>query len=408
MLLYPAIIVISLILSFFFSGTETAFVALNKVRLEIWRRRRKQLANLILPFIRDPERFLYTTLIGNNIFNIAFASFATAYFNLYLEPGFTWLLIVCITLLAGEILPKTIFVSVADWVVGYLIYPLRFFYRLFTPLIWLVSRISELLLRWFGIARGQIVHVFSSSDIEHLLHLGKESVLRRDPIHGQFLDGVLNLKNLWVRDAMVPRSRMIMIPIEIERDDLVDIICQSGHSRLPVYSEDPENIIGYVASKDLFWEEKPLQELIRPVMLVPETKRAMELIGEFRESDASLAIVVDEYGAITGLVTTYDLVEHLYGGIEDPRNPKSKMMVQLKDNVWRVNAQVNIDDLRETIGEVLPEGPYSTVSGFMLDRLNHIPRRGESVLYGRAKLTVTSATRRRVEYVRLELRKDDW
>lgn len=397
------IIIVSLLMSFFFSGSETAFVSVNKVRVEVWRRHQERFANILLDFVKNPEKFIYTTLIGNNIFNVAFASFATIYFNNYLRPEVTLVLLIMVTLMIGEIIPKTVARSLSDVVVRKVVFPLRFFFLLFKPLIWLVSRISESLLTLIGYQRDELRLFFSDKDIKILLTESQNMVKQNDPVEGEVLSGILNLKELWVRDAMVPRTEIIAVPDTVSLDEVKKVFKKYGFTRLPVYHKALDNIIGVVYLKDLFLEPNTVKEMVRQVMFVPESKRCSELLKDFRENNVSIAVVIDEYGGTAGLITTEDLVEELFGEIEDEDDEQEVMYRQIDEKTYRVNARIEVDKLNELFDNRFPEGEYETLAGFLLAHLGHIPRRDETLEFGDLKMTVTSATRLKIQWVKIRV-----
>ncbi len=401
---YIIIISVSLALSFFFSGTETAFISVNKVRVEVWRRRKERIANIILPFLKNPEIFLYTTLIGNNIFNVAFATLATIYFSNFLSEQLTWLIIVLLTLFFGEIIPKTVFRSLADWVVRFIAYPLKGFYYLFLPLSWVISKISEMILSIFGYKKEEVRLFFSEKDIEILLN-ESQSVFNSpgEPVSGNVLSGILSLKELWVRDAMVPRTEIIAVENTISLTELKRIFQKHGHTKLPIYEDTLDNIIGVVFLKDIFQEPESVQELIREVLFVPESKRCSNLLSEFRAKNISIAVVIDEYGGTAGLITTEDLVEELFGDIEDEHDGREIMVRQLDEKNYRVNARIEIEKLNDELNLEIPGGDYETLAGFLITKTGHIPRRDEKILHEGIKMIVTSATRRKVQWLKITL-----
>jgi len=403
MILYLTIIIVSLILSFYFSGTETAFVSVNRVRVELWRRNRMRVAEIILGFLKKPEKLLYTTLVGNNIFNVAFASYATVYFNNYFDPGITWLLILFLTLFIGEIIPKTIFRSLADWVVRWIAYPLNFFYYLFFPFIWLVSKISESILRSVGLSKSELKSFFSKKDIEILIQESQGMMSTKDMQEKEILGRVLHLREMRVRDAMVPRTDIVAVPEDISIRELIKIFQKSGHTKLPVYQDNLDNIIGVVFMKDLFFQPRSVQEIIRPILMVPETKRASELLKEFRENNVTIAIVIDEYGGTAGLVTNEDLMEELFGEIEDEYDFQEVLYRQIAPKTYSVSARIEIERLNEALGLDLPEGDYETLGGFLLCHMGHIPRREEVFEYRGIRFVITKATRRKIEWVKIIL-----
>ncbi len=396
------VIIVSLILSFFFAGTEQAFISVNRVRIELWRRQKLPFANLIADFLRHPERFIYTTLVGNNIANVAFASFATVYFRNYLGQELTWLMVTSLTFLVGEIIPKTVFRSLADWIVRRIAPILQFFYYVFWPMIWVVNQISRFLLKLFHYQEKEYEEFFTQRDVE-ILFRESHNRAHLEKSEAEFLQRILRLRHLKVRDVMIPRTEIVAVPENTSIKELIEVIHKSGHTKIPVYRENLDNIIGIVFLNDLFLRPKTLQEIIHPVMFVPETKAGTELLTEFRKNNTSIAIVVDEYGGTAGLVTIEDLVEELVGEIEDEFDEIERLIRKTGERTYSVNVRIELDKLEEVLGISLPRGDYETLAGFILNYLGHIPRRDEKFEYNGIKFVVTRATPRKIEWVRITL-----
>jgi putative hemolysin len=241
------IILISLFFTFYFSGTETAFITVNKVRIEVWRRQKKKVGEIITKFIKKPERFIYTTLVGNNLANIAFASFTTVYLNKYIDQKLSWLFITTLTVLWGEIIPKTFFRSLADWIILKVAYPLEFFYHFFKPIIWFVSSVSGTILKLFGQEADEIKAFFSKKDIEILLQESKDFVdLEKE--HVAILDRILRLKDIQVREIMVPRTEIVAIDDRSSLEDCIQILVKSEFTKIPVFHKELDNVTGIIYS----------------------------------------------------------------------------------------------------------------------------------------------------------------
>ncbi len=404
--MYLTIIIVSLLMSFYFSGTETAFVSLNKVRVELWRRQKKRIAKIVYPFIRKPEKFIYTTLIGNNIFNVAFASLATLYFNQFFDPEIGWIFIVILTLIIGEILPKTIFRSLADWLIQYIAPPLRLFYIIFLPIIWVVSGIAEMLLRLAGLKNHEVQKFFSSQDIEILLN-ESQSLTDVNKSSGKYLKRALNFRYMRVKEVMVPLTDMVAVEESITLDELFKTFQECGHSKLPVYRKHIDQIIGVIFLKDLFQNPTDVKSLIRDVMFVPETKRCSELLSIFKQNNISIAIVFDEYGGIAGMVTVTDLVNKLFGEMEVVESSPDFMIRKISKNAWIVNARIDLDELNEKLQTEFPEGDYETLAGFLLAQYGRIPRVNESIEINGFKFIITNASKRRIHHVKIIKMKAD-
>jgi CBS domain containing-hemolysin-like protein len=372
-----SISLVALALSFYFSGTETAFISVNRVRIELWRRKKSKTAELIVRFLRQPENFIYTTLIGNNLANIAFATYATLYFHRFLDKKITWLIITVITILFGEIIPKTLFRSLADWVIRKVAPLLYFFYFLFQPIIWIIRWISGLILNLFRHSSSEISDFFSKKDVEVLIK-ESQNYVSLEQVENIFLTRLLDLKQLHVRDAMIPRTQIEAVEENSSIDELMALFRKSGFTKIPVYRKSLDDIIGVVFLKDLFKKPPSVKDMIREVMFVPETKKSLQLLRQFKKENASMAIVIDEYGGTAGLVTSEDLIEELVGEIIDEYDAAEIHIRKIKDNIYSVNALVTLERLKEEIGIDLPEGEYETLAGFILNQLGHIPKREES------------------------------
>lgn len=396
------IIILALILSFYFAGTETAFISVNRVRIELWRRKKNKTAALIIRFLQKPENFIYTTLIGNNLANIAFASYATLYFHRYVDEKVTWLLITALTILLGEIIPKTLFRSLADWIIRKVAPPLYFFYYLFQPLIWIIRWVSGLLFNLLRRSPSEISEFFSKKDVEVLIK-ESEHYVSLEQVENVFFTRLLDLKELSVREAMIPRAQIQAIQENASIEDLIKLFRKSGYTKIPVYRQSLDDIIGVVFLKDLFKKPSSLKEMIREVLFVPETKKSLQLLRQFRQENTSMAVVIDEYGGTAGLVTSEDLIEELVGEIIDEYDANQIQIRKIQDHIYSINALIPLPRLKEEIGIDLPEGDYETLAGFILKQLGHIPKREESFEYNGIKFIVTRATRRKVDWVRIIL-----
>jgi CBS domain containing-hemolysin-like protein len=401
-LLELTIIIISLFLTFYFSGTETAFISVNRVRVELWRRQKSKTADIVMRFIRKPENFIYTTLVGNNFANVAFASYATLYFHKYMDEKLAWLLITGITILWGEIIPKTLFRSLADWIIRKVALPLLMFFYLLQPVIWIVSKISGFILKLFHHSFDEITDFFSKRDVEILIK-ESQNYISLDDKENIILSRLLDLKQLHVRDAMIPRTEIMAVEEKMKIEELIKLIQKTGFTKIPVYRENLDNIIGIIYLKDLFLNPESLEPIIRDVLFVPETKHSLPLLRIFKHKNASIAIVIDEYGGTAGLVTTEDLIEELVGEIIDEYDATEIQVRKIKDKIYSVNARIELQDLKNEIGVDVPEGDYDTLAGFILNHLGHIPKKEENFTFNETKFIVTRATRRKVDWVRIIL-----
>ncbi|MEQ8523156.1 hemolysin family protein [Gracilimonas sp.] len=418
------LIVITILLSGFFSGSEIAFVTANKLKLEVASRKNNFLSNSIEFFTRKPETFLTTTLVGNNIVNVLYATFMAIFL---VEPiqvyGEAWFGVVpseiqiliiqtiiasVVIMLFGEILPKAIFRALADNMIAVISVPLRVAYYLFRPLIEISKGSSNILIRWLVKDAEVVESYYRRQDVEMIFKElrdsgGSEDI---DEDDSEILHNVLELSNKRVKDSMIPRIEIEAVEKDTPIEEVLNMFIQSGHSKLPVYRESIDDVIGVVFAHDFFHTPKSLNEIIRPVKLVPSSKKSKDLLTEFRQSNMSVAIVLDEYGGTAGMVTIEDLLEEVVGDIQDEYDVEDEIMKKLSENTYVVSGNVEIQELMEKFDEIeLPLEPseYDTVAGFIINHLGRIPKVNEEVVVEGKKFIISKATPSRIETVKLIL-----
>jgi len=391
---------IGLLLSFLFAGSETAFITTNKIRFELWVRNKYKSALFAEKFFRDPELFISTTLVGNNIANIVATSYATVYLINYFSETATWLLITVFVLIFGEILPKALFRILDDLVVLIIIYPIRFFHFLFRPLIWIVNSISTGILSLFGMKSGNVKVFFSKEDVALLLNEGKVAGIIEEDDH-KIISKVLDLPDTLVREAMVPRTQIEAVDIKTSVTKIRSFMSEKGFTKVPVYKNDIDHIIGVIFMYDLFQDINSVKEVIKPVTIAPENKKCNALLKEFKKNNTSIAVVIDEYGGTAGLVTTEDLIEELFGEFDDASDGLEKTITKINKNTWEIDATETIEVINETLNLNLPEENYETISGLVLTEIGRIPESGEQMVIHDCRIIVTNAQKNKIEKVRL-------
>jgi len=391
---------IGLLLSFLFAGSETAFITTNKIRFELWVRNKYKSALFAEKFFRDPELFISTTLVGNNIANIVATSYATVYLINYFSETATWLLITVFVLIFGEILPKALFRILDDLVVLIIIYPIRFFHFLFRPLIWIVNSISTGILSLLGMKSGNVKVFFSKEDVALLLNEGKVAGIIEEDDH-KIISKVLDLPDTLVREAMVPRTQIEAVDIKISVTKIRSFMSEKGFTKVPVYKNDIDHIIGVIFMYDLFQDISSVKEIIKPVTIAPENKKCNALLKEFKKNNTSIAVVIDEYGGTAGLVTTEDLIEELFGEFDDASDGLEKTITKINKNTWEIDATETIEVINETLNLNLPEENYETISGLVLTEIGRIPESGEQMVIHDCRIIVTNAQKNKIEKVRL-------
>lgn len=418
------LIVVTILLSGFFSGSEIAFVTANKLKLEVASRKNNFLSNSIEFFTRKPETFLTTTLVGNNIVNVLYATFMAIFLvepiQFYSEawfgiiPSELQVLLVqtviasVVIMLFGEILPKAIFRALADHMIAVISVPLRVAYYLFRPLIEISKGSSNILIRWLVKDAEVVESYYRRQDVEMIFKElrdsgGSEDI---DEDDSEILHNVLELSNKRVKDSMIPRIEIEAVEKDSPIDEVLNIFIQSGHSKLPVYRESIDDVIGVVFAHDFFHSPRSLNEIIRPVKLVPSSKKSKDLLTEFRQSNMSVAIVLDEYGGTAGMVTIEDLLEEVVGDIQDEYDVEDEIMKKLSENTYVVSGNVEIQELTDKFEEIeLPLEPseYDTVAGYIINYLGRIPKVNEEMVIEGKKFIISKATPSRIETVKLIL-----
>ncbi|RMF53344.1 MAG: HlyC/CorC family transporter [Bacteroidetes bacterium] len=413
------LILLMLGLSAFFSGSEIAFVTANRLRVEVSARRGGRVGALVQRFIQDPATLLTTTLVGNNLALVVYSTLMAFYLESPLHHFYAevvglgagsvevavlasqTLIASVIVLLFGEILPKTILREIANRAVFVLAVPLRLTYVLLYPLIKLAGWAAAGLIRLFG-ADAETFSQFMRRDFELMIEESKKSgELDLDEEESTLLANVFALSTIRVKESMVPRTEIVAVEEHTTLEALRQKFIESGHSKLPVYRENIDNIVGIAFAYDLFHEPKSLAEMMRPAYFVPETKLSKDLLREFLATNTSIAIVIDEYGGTAGLVTIEDLLEELFGDIQDEFDTDDEVLRQLNENTYLVSGRVDIDELAERFGIELSEGDYETVAGYLLEHIGAIPKPNEEYEFDGYRFTIVQATANRIDLVRI-------
>ncbi len=420
---WPLIIFLILI-SGLFSGSEIGFVAANRLKLELRSRKESFTAKHLSFFIRNPETFLSTTLIGNNIVNILYATLMTIFLAEPIRqlwqyaglgaqpPDFTFLIIQTfiasiLILIFGEVIPKSIFRIHADRLVPVMATPMAFTNMLFRPLIWTANTISQKLVRFFQPDSETVLEFFRREDIETLFReIGTDnsehSDIDRDD--SELLTNVLELSNKRVKETMIPRTEIVAVEKNSTLDEVLDTFINSGYSKLPVYDGNIDNIVGVIFAYDLFKNPKSVDAIIRPVKHVPYSQKSTTLLSEFKRQNVSLAVVIDEYGGTAGLVTIEDLIEEVVGDIQDEYDTEETIMKRLNDGSFILSGNVEVDDLEDEFPEIQlfdEDDDFETIAGYIINQIGRIPLPNEEVILNDKKFIITKATNSRIEIVKL-------
>lgn len=416
------LIIVMILLSGFFSGTEIAYVSANRLKLEIRARKNTLGAKHLSFFLKNPDAFLSTTLIGNNIVNVLYATLMTLFLTQpiidFVElfvgttPTEVTILVIQTTIASivimifGEVLPKSMFRTYPDFFVSVLSAPLRGLSYVFSPLVFIANKSSKYLIKLIRSDAESVDDYFKRSDIELLFReISDENNGDLDKEDSEILSNVLELQNIRVRDSMIPRTEIVAVEKGATLKEALDQFVDSGFSKLPVYEENLDNIIGMVIAYDLFKEPKTLDEIIRPIKHVPSSQRSKTLLAEFKKQNISMAVVIDEYGGTAGLVTIEDLIEEVVGDIQDEYDEEENFIKLLADNVWLISGSYEIEDIKEEYPQIRLQtdldDDFETLAGYIIHHCGRIPKLNEEIDIGQYKFIITKATRTRIEVVKL-------
>jgi putative hemolysin len=405
------LILLALLGSAFFSGTETALISVNRVKLQSWLEKKNHLGRLVDKFLNRPSDILSTLLVGNNLMNVI-ATVLIADLIIKLFPSrqalsilVTALVIPAIvtppTLFFGEIIPKTVAREYAGRFVPLLTTPLLVSHFLLTPVAKIANFFSYQLLRLIGIRKQERERIFTRKNIQRVLIESERSGILDDE-ERSYISGVFNFSESSVREVMTPRTEIVAVPKGSSIEEIAAKMNQSNFSRIPVYEESLDHIIGIVHVADFLGGSKKGGELlIHPVIFSPETRKCDSLFYEMRHKKCHLAVVLDEYGGTAGIVTLENLLEELVGDIHDVHDDTGTLARIARDNSFIVDGRTRLDELADKID--LPEKSYEveTIGGLLVSQLGRIPEEGERFQMGSLRITVLEATSKRVESLRL-------
>ena len=410
------IILISLVLSAFFSGSEIAFVTANKLKVELDRKQGKGGGRLLGWFVEHPDFFIATMLVGNNIALVVYG----LQMAIVLDPLIAklvhaefWILIIqtiiatAVILLTAEFLPKTLFRLRPNRMMNALAPFLGFFYIILYPITWISVSISNFLLKYVFKARSEETEnsrVFSRVDLTHLMN---ENF--RDPDDDEdmgqemkLFQNALDFSEVRLKECMIPRTEIVSVEVEGSVAELKQQFIETGYSRIVVFESNIDRVLGYVHHSDMFKQPGDIRSIVRPIQIVPESMPANKLLTQLLEEQKNAAIVVDEFGGTAGLVTVEDVLEEIFGEIEDEHDRLDWEEVTVKDNEFRFSARHEIDYLNEKYHLNLPESDeFETLAGLILSHHGSIPRNGEVIRVGPYEFTILKASNTRIESVRL-------
>ena len=412
-----SVIILCLILSAFFSGMEIAFVSSNKIYLEIEKKQDNFLSKTLTKLTEKPTNFIVSMLIGNTVAMVVYGFFMGdllmqwfLYFENPLSDGFNLLLRILIAalviLVTAEFLPKVFFQIYANSLIKFFALPAYFFYKIFYYIAAFFIGISDFILRKFFKTEGDITPLFFSKiELGDYITEQMSTVEDNELVDSEILmfQNALEFSGVKARDVMTPRIEIIAIDLFDSIEDLRWLFIETGYSKIVVYQNSFDDIIGYVHSFDMFKKPNSIQEIVISVEFVPQTifiKDAMNLLTKKRKS---VAVVIDEYGGTSGIITLEDIVEELFGEIEDEHDSNEVLIEkELDKDVFMFSARLDVEYLNETYKLNIPEGDsYGTLGGFIVDHTKKKKKKGDVISIGIYNFIIEEATNKKIELVKM-------
>jgi len=405
------ILFVLLLLSAFFSASETAIFSANKVKIRHLAEEGNKQALLMRRLLEQPGRAISTILIGNNVVNIGATALATVLAISFFGgsgAGIATAVMSVLILIFGEITPKTLAARRAE---DYSLRISRYIHRLgkiLAPLIYIFNLFTNVLIKLLDGSNKENQFI-TEEELRMLVNVGEEEGFI-DEDEREMIDSIFEFNDTLVREVMVPRIDIDAVNVEETLENVVKLVMRAGHSRIPVYDQTVDDIIGVIYAKDLLQiffeparEKTDLKKLMRSAYYVPESKKVRDLFAELRKEKVHMAIVLDEYGGTAGLVTVEDVIEEIVGDIQDEYDREEQAIEQLGDGSFLVAARTSIGEINEAMEMALPDDEFETISGLVFHNLGSLPYEGQELKIGDLHIKVEKIIDRRIG--KLHLRK---
>jgi CBS domain containing-hemolysin-like protein len=406
-----------LILSAFFSGMEIAYVSSNKIHIEIEKKQNTFLAGVLKKITKRPSKFIATMLVGNNIALVIYGFFMGDLLMRYIPlAGFGGLLVqtvisTLVILMTAEFLPKVFFQIYANSLVKVFAVPAYFFYVLFSFISEFVIYISDLVLKFLFKSEGDTVQLsFTKLELGNYISEQMDIAETKDEMDSeiQIFQNALDFSEVKSREAMIPRTEIVAVDIDTTTKELAKIFTETGLSKIIIYKDNIDDILGYVHSFELFRKPPSIKKVLMPVIFVPETMLIKDVLGVLSKKRKSIAVVIDEYGGTSGIITVEDIIEELFGDIEDEHDSVALIEEELGDGHYKFSARLEVDYLNENYNLNLEESEnYETLGGLIVNHTEEIPDQGETVEIDDYKFIILEVSSTKIELVEVKNISDD-
>jgi len=421
---YLLYVCITLVFSGLFSGIEIAYISSNKLQIELQNKQGLLSGRILSQFVQKPGQFIGTTLIGNTIMLVLYGIFMAFLLEQPLRnllPASVnneamillsqTIISTIVVLITGEFLPKSFFMLNPNSMLSLFALPFFAIYALMYPIVWLIVGLSRLFItKVLRLEYNEEKPVFKVTDLnafikEHFRQANSNQ--KKMEIDSKIFDNAIEFKTVRVRECMVPRTDIVAVEVEDSIGDLKAVFEESGHSKVIVYRETIDEVIGYCHQLELFKKPKTIEEILTPIIIAPESALANELLIQFIQERKSLALVVDEFGGTSGIVSMEDIIEEIFGEIDDEYDNDDLVEQQIAEDEYLLSARHEIDYLNDKYGWDLPYGDFETLSGLILSLTENLPNKGEHVTLGRYTFTIMTKLAHRIETVRLKISESD-
>ena len=416
---YLIVVLVSLVLSAFFSGIEIAFISSDKLHIELSGQQGRRSDKIMSRFLKKPSWFITTTLIGNNVALVIYGIFMAFLLEPYLEHilpplinnEFSVFLLqtviaTFIVLVTAEFLPKSLFLIRPNRMLSLLSIPIYIIYILFYPAVWLIVNLSKIMIeKVLRLEYSEDKPVFGLIDLNQYIHrmIHDQEEEKKQEVDPKIFTNALEFKTVKIRDCLVPRTELVTVSIDDPIQELKKAFVDSGFSKVLVYKESIDNILGFCNSIELFKKPKKIADILSPITIVTETMLANDLMIQLISERKNIALVVDEYGGTSGIVTIEDIIEEIFGEIQDEHDEEDLLEHKLNENNYLLSARHEIDYLNDKYGFDLPEGEYETLGGLILSLAEDFPEKFETITFEKFLFTIESIEDNRIDKIKLTL-----
>ncbi|MBV9989337.1 MAG: HlyC/CorC family transporter [Chitinophagaceae bacterium] len=406
---------ITLLLIAFFAGYEIAFVTGNRLSIELKKKQGRSSGIILSDFLEHPAKLIGTCLVGLNIFLVIYGLLFHDLLkkivwnplhlqNEYLKLAFDTFLSSVVVLILGEFLPKAIFRAKNDSLLSFFAPIVKFFHSLFQPITNFFVGFSQWVLKYmFNVRVNDRSEAFSKVDLEHFFQQTKEQDEDGQELNTELFENALSLPMVKIRQCLVPRTEIEGLDINSPVDDLRRQFISTQLSKLIVFDDNIDTILGYVHQIDLFKRPESIRDILHPIMAVPESMSATDLIGKFTRNRKSIAWVVDEFGGTAGIVTMEDVLEEIFGEIQDEYDVEERVEKQLADDEFIFSGRIELDYLNEKYAMKFPVAESETLSGYIITEHQDIPKQKETIIIGDYRFDILNVSDKRIEMVKMKV-----